>query len=1675
MSDSMDKLAKGIRNAIDEKNDRKPKAYDTQAEVLSKDGDILWVHIPGGVDRTPVRRTVDANEGDSVMVRVADGRAWTLGNATNPPTDDSYARRGLRDLKKATQGAVDFVGELSDQDVTVNSIRAATGYIDDLYSKNIHTDNIWAATGYIDELTAKKITTDNIDAATGYIGDLTSKHITVEDIEADHETVGSLDATYAKIDELDAAKGRIDDLEANEVVVHDTLKATNAEVEYLSSDWISTDRLVLTGNNKNNYPPVQITEAEFNVNKTAYWTKDGDNYIQCTEQSVYNKDTQYYVRQSVRAIIEAINNANRYTAASPTQAEFNADKTSYYTYDGSEYIQCKSTDTYNPSTQYYIYDTEILVSKDKLIAASIDVAELSAITANMGELTAGLIKKGNNFINLNTSPATMEFKNRDSWESSSEGIQFDAQGRLKIKGAIEVTSGSNVPTTTEMNAAIDDISVGGRNLLKKSEVSLSTLSGNTNGGTTTKVISEGSQITVSVMIDADNVTWDTTTSYQRIGCEMSVLKSGGGYQYVGVWAGKEIWDPANIVAEFTGSFHGRVSKTFTLLGDISIDKACYLYIQGVNSGSVTVSNIKLEVGNKATDWTPSPEDVQAEIDAKKSMRTLVSSYSTGFTYSSLITYAAEGRTNADWDVTDASGVQIGDVVRISCLLRDISGTHAHVVGEVTNISGNRLYMTMRGIDSTVISGGNILANSITADKLNANSINASNSLTVGAFANGSLHGGGKNLLSGTLLMLNDSGDYKTWTFRSSVGALSSKAYPSSQMPVPNLYRALKCTNNGSSVQRCGFAQDNVPVNILSGTYVTMSAWIRASAANLEITFQPFWYNNALPYTEVTPKSKTSTTWQYVTQTFKTTTNISPSCSAGYIYVGNIPANGWFEVTGLKVEVGSLATEYTDDTEFDGINLSGSGSDLGYSLSGVANTGFLIGTAYGCKCAYANGEKGVAKMISSKRAIMIRPKEIFTISCDMYLNNYSAGTTNPYVTLYFGGSADNPSGTWAGAEVLLTTVDGVQTHLTNEGDTFSKNSLNGKGKWSHVVTVGRYDNVSFNSAFAPAWIYARDFTGQLGVKNFKLERGYKDTGWNDGSAQDTLDNAAKTATNYLYADSSGLRIASASPSSQNQRMHLTSSQLSMYSSDNVERLRLNSGTGVLVGRPDKGHTVVNDNGLDVYASDGSTVSGYFHGDTARIGRGDRGRVDIASTGIDMYGYNSSASTPNQNLCHIGFASGAASSGTAIAPYYTFGTRSGNIGNYSTVEGYSCVASGYASHAEGYGTKATGGGGAHAEGNIIYIGSTSSGNAHITTASGIASHAEGSGTTASGDDAHSEGWVTTASGSYSHAEGYTTTASGIAAHAEGFGTTASGNYSHASGGNTIAAGNDQTAIGKYNVSDTSSLFIVGNGTSAARSTIFKIDSSNITIKNGAGIRLNDGAGSVYSWNSIWSSTYADTSNLYIQADGYIGFYVGNTSTAPTGRMYVNYEGTTISGYLTTGSYITSGGVITSGSNIRLKNNVSLQGANTSGAWKSLIYISGSNTVNLGNSDGATYVNGTSFSGSKSYTGSDLRLKHDIVPLDDRSSELIMSLKPFEYKWNEGQKHFYSKGKCFGLGAQEVSKLMDDIGYDPKEYRVVEETPDGYLAICYTELIPHLIYVAQKQQKEIEELKGVIKCIS
>lgn len=238
------------------------------------------------------------------------------------------------------------------------------------------------------------------------------------------------------------------------------------------------------------------------------------------------------------------------------------------------------------------------------------------------------------------------------------------------------------------------------------------------------------------------------------------------------------------------------------------------------------------------------------------------------------------------------------------------------------------------------------------------------------------------------------------------------------------------------------------------------------------------------------------------------------------------------------------------------------------------------------------------------------------------------------------------------------------------------------------------------------------------------------------------------------------------------------------------------------------------GTYIIDANGNTVA-KFGASGATIGKSNAAHSVIDANGQRFYG----GSNGTQQLANIGYGQGAAESGSAIEPYYTFGSRASGstIGNYSTAEGYNTTASGYASHSEGR--------------NSVASGHLSHTEGEQTEATYYYAHAEGNKTHATGMASHAEGIGSRASGVASHAEGNLTTASGFEAHAEGRDTIASGADSHAQNRGTIAQRLNQTAIGMYNEADTAGadgehygdyVLIIGNGSSdSARSNALTVD--------------------------------------------------------------------------------------------------------------------------------------------------------------------------------------------------------------------------------------------------------------
>lgn len=100
--------------SIIEASKPKTQAFDTVAEVTRVENGTAWVHIPGGVRETPVKLTIAAKAGDTVQVRVSGGRAFMVGNASAPPTDDTVADHAIKETRTVGK-AVKTVKEIAEK------------------------------------------------------------------------------------------------------------------------------------------------------------------------------------------------------------------------------------------------------------------------------------------------------------------------------------------------------------------------------------------------------------------------------------------------------------------------------------------------------------------------------------------------------------------------------------------------------------------------------------------------------------------------------------------------------------------------------------------------------------------------------------------------------------------------------------------------------------------------------------------------------------------------------------------------------------------------------------------------------------------------------------------------------------------------------------------------------------------------------------------------------------------------------------------------------------------------------------------------------------------------------------------------------------------------------------------------------------------------------------------------------------------------------------------------------------------------------------------------------------------------------------------------------------------------------------------------------------------------
>lgn len=165
-----------------------------------------------------------------------------------------------------------------------------------------------------------------------------------------------------------------------------------------------------------------------------------------------------------------------------------------------------------------------------------------------------------------------------------------------------------------LTAKIDGVSVGGRNYALSTGTPGKVLTVNGNNQTKNVTIDvssalelkQGDSLIISCDIELTNATSPYGKPYPRIGAELSVTYADNSIGYFAAW-----YEEA--VSGTTKTLKQRIVAKHTVAKEVKALRNIIVQARYQTSEAIKVSNVKLERGTVATDWTPAPEDGEATV------------------------------------------------------------------------------------------------------------------------------------------------------------------------------------------------------------------------------------------------------------------------------------------------------------------------------------------------------------------------------------------------------------------------------------------------------------------------------------------------------------------------------------------------------------------------------------------------------------------------------------------------------------------------------------------------------------------------------------------------------------------------------------------------------------------------------------------------------------------------------------------------------------------------------------------------------------------------------------------------------------------------------------------------------------------------------------------------------
>lgn len=664
------KVIKDFVAAVNKKEETKTPTILTG--TVHREGGTVSVKIDGSESLTPVSTVINVEDGERVTVIIENHKAMITGNLSSP----AARTKEVEELKEVVADKVDTA--------QLKAIKAEVGEIsgDVANFKETTTEKLTAQDAKIKKIDGdvanfKETTTEKFKANEASIEDLKTGKLSAKDADLKYANIDFSNIGKTAMEYFYAQSGLVKDVTIGDATITGELVGVTISGDLIKGNTIVAEKLVIKGSD-GLYYKLNTDGMTVEKEQTDYNSLNGQviraKSITATKIDVKDLVAFGATIGGFKIGQDSIYSGVKETVGNTTRGIYMDNDGQFVFGDASQYVKF-----YRVSEGKYklAIAVEDLFIGSKSVAESIeDVKKTADNAASVASSASSAASTANSTANAAKSTAEGASKTASDAKSTADSASQVASNASSVAGTAKTTADQAKSTAdtatknltalttkvteaettikknkkeielrakkTEVTEAIDNIDIGGRNLAKNT-ATLPIGNGTWDTGTW-RYSGTGSisnvdindspipSITKGVLVTRK----DNTSQIGFCQDDFAGLRSGETYTVSAWvkctenakvklqthWSNKDdvsgVGDPVAVEANKWTRITLTKSPTKDCLQSIAY---IYLYI-GSSNCEMYVCGIKLEKGNKATDWSPAPEDYYTKTETDASIEVL---------------------------------------------------------------------------------------------------------------------------------------------------------------------------------------------------------------------------------------------------------------------------------------------------------------------------------------------------------------------------------------------------------------------------------------------------------------------------------------------------------------------------------------------------------------------------------------------------------------------------------------------------------------------------------------------------------------------------------------------------------------------------------------------------------------------------------------------------------------------------------------------------------------------------------------------------------------------------------------------------------------------------------------------------------------------------------------------